>query len=678
MTDFNVILSGVSISGDVDVLSQPITIQKGNADRIGYATFALQNKGSDRTRANISGAPPVEIEFNGVTLFRGTVERVDNLVSVTRGQQTIFHCYGQGQELLGVLSPDARLQSLFKSGTNIVDILSGDQGTASRDGMELTSVVSGIDFQSGAQLSSFLSQFFGTETDPSGSFSGTLFSFKPHISGYTWDTWYKPDGSPDNNDNYHIPFGTLKVRREYAWDVLRRISRQAICIDSAGNRVAFESYIGVSGDIHVFTSGSDEFIPTDANGSGIVFQYYQENTSGANLNNIIEGINPLDTTSVKNYLVGWFPKWTKSPIDQDFFTDIIAFSGDGAGSFWSGNKEATTISGNAPATSGFGFISIMGESSGTPGTAQEVRMIYTHPGSGASIDIEQFNVVGGGGVKMAYKRQEFFTTAGTTRTRNVRIIDTSGNFMIQSGAGAGNDLGDGVFEWLGINDTIFNDDGTFNSGTGRDGGWAFSTSAPVLTRIKQIEFGINFAIGLGPQLRRIFIDNLFFSFNIKLSPVQIFNSGSQSLYKRRYAVLEYPFEVTPEQASGIMNHELNARMGSKQYAEITIKDNPDNPRVAVQLDINPGQVVVVDAPALNTGSGQTFFYWRLIDVTHEYSTQGGFRTKTKLIPWFSGTLVDPNTNLIDYTLPFKYSTTPGNPVKRTMELPINWPILQLN
>lgn len=672
-TTFNVIISGVSVSGNIDTNAMPIRIGMGNSDRIGYATFALQNKDLTYSDMNISGPPPVEISIGGITLFRGTIERADNVISVDAGLVTVAQCYDYGQELMGIVSPDARQISLLQTNGQI-SLTSGDQGIQAREGVDLASLVSGVNFSSGATVASFMRQFFGIETDPSGSFSGTAFSFKPHISGYTWDTWYKPDGSPDNNVNFWIPIGTLKVRREFAWDVLRRITRQAIAIDSAGNRVAFETYVGVSGDIHLFTSGSSEpFIA-----SGVVMQYYQNGTSGSDLNNIIAGTVPYDSTTLKNYLLGWFPVWARFPLDMDEFSDFFAYSG----ARWSGLNidGATVLSGDAASTT-IGLISVRGMV-GATGTS--IGMTYNHP---TSFNIERFSRLSGrlntagGKVDIVYQIKQEAPGLGIG-IRQIQIIDTSGNFIIKSGGQDEPFPGPATAlfmpsksGWHLLSDTIYRADGVFSSGTGRDGGWA-SVGGPDLTRVKQIVFGMDMigAPSLGSG-RTISVDNIRFEFAYQFSPIIGFNSGSQFLYGRRYALMEYPFMVTDDMASGIMTHELESQMGAKQYAEFTIKDNPKS-RTAVQLSIKPGQVVRIDAPALNTGSGQTFNFWRLIDVSHDFSTAEGFRSQIRVIPWFSGTITTPNSNLINYILP--YDKALKQPTRRMNQLPANWPFLQLN
>ena len=238
-------------------------------------------------------------------------------------------------------------------------------------------------------------------------------------------------------------------------------------------------------------------------------------------------------------------------------------------------------------------------------------------------------------------------------------------------------------EWRHISDVIYKPDGTFNSGSaggaGREGSWAKSTNFPDLTRVKQILFGVGWA---GPfadsNIKELYIDNVFFQFSYSFSPVVAQNSGSQGVYGRRYEVLEYPFMVTDVQASGILIHELNSRMGSKQVAEFIVKDNPKSAiNRSVQIGIYPGQVLQVDAPSLNTGSGQLFHYWKIIDVRHDYSTQNGFITSLRGVPWFSGTVVAPNSNLIDYSLPLKYIEN-QEPRRWTDRLPANWPFYSPN
>ena len=118
--------------------------------------------------------------------------------------------------------------------------------------------------------------------------------------------------------------------------------------------------------------------------------------------------------------------------------------------------------------------------------------------------------------------------------------------------------------------------------------------------------------------------------------------------------MEYPYQVTDLEASGIVAHELNSKLGAKPVAVVEFKDNPLLPTNDIQTRINPGQVLQVDAPSLNTGSGQSFNFWKAIAVDHLSSHDRGFTTTLKMIPWFSGTLTSPTTNLIDYVLPLRY------------------------
>ena len=321
----------MSVSGDINAGSIPIQIQSSNSDQIGYATFALANPDGTYTNMLRSGNPTVEIDVNGITKFRGYVERVDKTITADQGTMSTFHCYDKGEELLNMISPDARQPTpVYPAGI----LTSGDQGVSAPDGLDLILDVSGLNIQSGATISSFLAQYFGRSGDFGGSNSGTRLSFKPHISGYTYDTWYYPDASGgvlanDNNVNYWIPLDTLKTRREFAWDTLRKITRGNVAIDRNGNRTAFESYVGISGEIHVFTSGSREFLVSGINGQ-ISLSYYEVGTSGSDNNNIIKALIPEDTTTVKNRVMGWFPNWTRLPIDSDSFSDLVMYSG----SYW--------------------------------------------------------------------------------------------------------------------------------------------------------------------------------------------------------------------------------------------------------------------------------------------------------------------------------------------------------
>src|SRR5712691_9115587 len=312
---FNVMISGVSVSGDIDTDHTQFQMQLGNSDSVGSVVFSLQNSGGGYSRLNMSGNATIQVDAvpaPGVvrTMFRGTGETVEPEISADRGMVVRVEAYDYGQELLGLLSPDARIPSaLTATGTPSLLMQSGDQGMATSQGQDLVLFVSGANFGSGATVAAFMSQFFGTATDTTGSASGTLFTFKPYFSGQTlstaYRTYYVPDASGlvaanDKNLNYSMPLDTLKVKRQYAWDVLKKITRQAVAIDTNGQKVQFEAYVGASGDIHVFTSGSYEFMA-----SGVVFQYYVAGASGSALNNIITGTIPHNTAKLQNVLVGW-------------------------------------------------------------------------------------------------------------------------------------------------------------------------------------------------------------------------------------------------------------------------------------------------------------------------------------------------------------------------------------
>lgn len=647
----NIRLSGTSVSGDIDTTTVGIKIQLSNSDQIGYAAFALANPNGTYTNLLRSGNPTVEIDINNTTKFRGYCERVDKAISVEHGTISILHCYDKGEELLNIISPDAR-QPPPTYPTGI--LISGDQGINAVDGIDLVLDVSGLAPLSGATVASFMAQYFGTQTDPSGSFSGTRLSFKPHISGYTWDTWYKPDlsGSVDNNINYFIPLDTLKVRREFGWDTLRKLTRGNVAIDLVGNRVSFESYIGVSGDIHIFTSGSSEFLASGNTGQKKLI-YYASTASGSALNNVTQLVIPEDTTTVKNRIMGWFPTWTHLPIDGDSFTDLDAFSG----ARWSGQSATSgpvTLSGNVPANSLKGFISIMGTQRSGAGTNNTgFDLIFTPPGPVNIVKFIHPNTT----VNVEYDARyatSFNISGVVAMTDTIQIYDASGNSIWMSGEPVASDhprnhkILSG--QWIHIKHTIFSGI-TFASGNGNASGWgqsgAFNLSGITLIKLGCIIGDVLFTI----EDREMTVDNLYFSFNHNFSPVVAFNSGSQGLYRRRYDAFEYQYSVTDVQASGIMSHVLDSKMGSKAVGEAIVKDNKEL-GYSAQLDINPGQLIEVDAPALGTGSGQTFDYWKVIGVDHDYSVARGFITHMKFVPWFSGTLTAPYSNQIDYTLPF--------------------------
>ena len=647
----NIRISGVSVSGAIDAGVMPVRIQPSNSDQIGFAEFALQNAGGVYSNVKNSGSPTVEIDINGITKFRGYIERIDPSVSV-QGSFIVCQCYDKGQELLNMISPDARQPPPTPAGI----LTSGDQGVAAPDGIDLVGVVSGVHALSGATVASFMSQFYGVETDPSGSFSGIMLSFKPHISGYTYDTWYKPDGSPDNNVNYWILHNSAKVKRDYAWETLRKLTRGGWAIDSAGLRVPFEVYLGVSGDIHVFTSGSSEFLASGPNGQ-LSLIYYEAGKSGSENNNCVYITVPHDTTTVKNKIHGWFPKWSSLPVDKDSFTDLFAYSG----SRWSGvvnSPDTVALSGFWSAISGIGYISIMALGTtaalDTPPASNEVSLMGTI--RSGTLNISRY---AGFGSPVSLKYDMFINTDNlpleqvqryTKLRKFVALYDVNGSGIMKSGDSSPN----AIRQFSGfaqIEDIIYNADNTFFAGTGQDGGWAGSGD---LSQVKRIEIGFgSFVPGLGAMKQKnVAIDNLHFTFNYQFSPVVVFNSGSQGMYKRRYEALEYSMSVSDIQASGILSAELQSRMGSKQIGEAQVKNND------IQLGINNGQVIRVDAPTLNTGSGLRFDYWRIIAIDHNYSTANGFTTNIRFVPWYSGTLVDPDSNLIEYTLPFRSPPRP--------------------
>lgn len=688
---FNVIISGTSVSGAIDTKSEPVRVSIGNSDRTGYARFVLQNKDITYTNLTVSGNATCQVDVihpGGATqtIFRGTVEIVEPQISVAQGSIAVITAYDYAQELLGAISPDARVPSLLNT-DGTISLTSGDQGFGSLDGMDLSAYVSGRN-SAGARLNGFLSQYFGRVGDPSGTNSGSAFSFKSYISGATttrpWRTFYYPDASGgvlanDNNSGFVVPIGLMRVKREFAWDVLRKLTRNSIVIDSASNRVPLEMYVGVSGDIHVFTSGSYEFLLSGTNGQ-LAIQYYVAGTSGATLNNIVDAKIPSDTSHAKSFLIGWFPAWSHYPLDTDEFTDFFAYSGallSGTAYLAGPAPDGTTLSGNAPAA-GIGMVSIMATNVRATAAGLESTIVYTFP-SGQSVNLSRFNAVAniddtryagagttGLGVSLNYSMQ-FYQSGGdvTLTRRNVRITDSGGVSFIQSGLSSSLNFPMAAFvvgtsSWASFSHTIYNSNGTTNSGTGQDGGWAQTSGTIDLTSIRKIEVGAgtgNLLVTSG--LLAIWLDNLYFSFAYPFSPVFAFNSGAAFMYGRRYAVLEYPYEVNPEMASGVINTELNARMGSKQVASFVIKDNPLLP--PIQLRINPGQAFVVDAPSLGTGSGQTFYYWRAIEVKHEWSASKGFITSLSAIPWYSGTVTAPNSNFIDYRMPMEYTQPPPSP-----------------
>lgn len=626
-TNFNIRISGTSYDSVVDTGVQPITVSVGNSDKIGHATFALSNVTSGFYGLLNSGNPLVQIAFNSSIVFRGTAERIDQAADTIRGTYTVVNCFDYAQELLNALSPDGKPTS--------------EEGLALFDGMDLVAWTSGVNLNSGAQVGQLFRQYFGINTDTAG-LSG--FTFKKHSgtgSVAVWRSYFNPDGTRDNN--YYIRTDELKVTREYAWDTIRRITRGGTrVIDGAGNPVTLDLYIDTSGGINLLTSGHTNFIA-----SGVRFQLFGL-SSGAG-NNVIRASIPSDLTAVKNVVIGWFPIWTQYPLDGDYLTDIVAYSGVA----WSGINPpsagmTTTLSGNAAAGS-VGFISIMGMSSG--GASTMARMIYTHPGSGNSINISKFNVANGGGVKLVGNYRFGFSGDGQAVTgfRNIAIWDTSGDGILKSGSSSSNNIKQ-INEFVEISDTVYNTDGTFNSGTGGDGGWAATATFPDLTRVKQIQ--VEYDKGGLSNRREIWVDNFRFTFNYNFSPLTVTNNNSASLYGRRYETFEYPYLSTDGMASGIITNELNSKLGSRGFAEVTIKENR---YFSGAQFVRPGQVVIFDAPSLGTGSGFRLHFWKVVDTTMTYSHARGFTTDYKLVPWYSGTLTDPETNLINFTTPEQYA-----------------------
>src|SRR5712691_12239966 len=113
---FNVIISGVSVSGDLDTDHTQFQMQLGNSDAIGNVTFSLQNSGGGYSKYTMSGNATIQVDAvpaPGIaqTMFRGTVEILENEISADRGMVTRMEAYYYGQGLLGLLSPDARLPS---------------------------------------------------------------------------------------------------------------------------------------------------------------------------------------------------------------------------------------------------------------------------------------------------------------------------------------------------------------------------------------------------------------------------------------------------------------------------------------------------------------------------------------------------------------------------------------
>ena len=386
MTLFNPIVSGVSVSGDLDTQSTTLKIEMGNSDKIGHVNFVLQNSAVQYSKMLMSGNSTFEIDSVtnniGTVLMKGTVEKLVPEVDLksSRGSIVTVDGYDHAQELMEVISPDARPPYLVytptsgaQSGVTQFYVTSGDGGLQSTDGIDLVLYTSGVNVSVASNLVSvtvaqFMNQWFGTSGDHTGSSSGVLFSYKPYTptgssGSYPWTTYYTPDSSGgvaanDNNNNYYLYQDKLKAKREYAWDTLRKITRQQVAVDGNGNPAPYEMYVDTVGAIHIYTSGSYQLVASGAGGQ-VFLQYYPANTSGCQLNNIITATVPFDLTQVKNVIEGWFQDWTQYPYDGELWTSFTTLSGG----YWTydfGTAAAfksTTISGG-PSANSTGNVSI--------------------------------------------------------------------------------------------------------------------------------------------------------------------------------------------------------------------------------------------------------------------------------------------------------------------------------
>jgi hypothetical protein len=531
-----------------------------------------------------------------------------------------------------------------------------------------------------------MSQYFGKSGDTTGTNSGLAFSFKPYLSGMTtsgvfpgstYKTWYAQDGATDSNANYVITFDTLRAKHEYAWDVIRKLTRQSLVLDRSGFKVQFEVYIGVSGDINMITSGTSNFL------SNATLIYYQAGQSGSKLNNLIDAKVPWSTTALKDEIIGWFPVWTQYPFTDDW-ADLLAYSG----SYWTASGSASgysqpiagtvTLSGGLPAPGTPSLISIYGKNtSGAAGTNAGFTLLF-NMFSGYSVSLNKWNVSGGNGVALSFFAQPSTSSLTAADFGYTAILyDLSGNYIISSGLN-----GTAVkfplnlayrSGWTQVSMPIFTGSGTFLSGDGTVGTWAFGSSVPAtsgipdLAHINRIGIGSSINANAAPPTHSFAVDYLTFQFQFDYNPVIALNSGSISAYGRRYEVFEFPYQVTDSGAGAVVTTELQSKSQSRQLAIFTIKDNPlTNP---AQLNITPGQAFIVDAPSLNTGSGQTFYYWRATDVRHEWDTRTGFITYIKAYPWTSGGSAQSGQNLISYSLPLP---APKPNVVQSMPLTTYW------
>ena len=672
----NVIISGASYSGALDVSKTPLTINLGGSDGIGQATFALQNSNGQYSSMLFSGHALFQIDAmqgNTVvkTLFRGTLESASPVVDVdsNTGNQTLLVGYDLAQELLGLVSADARQPSPIDSTTHGISLVSGDQGMGVLTGMDLALYVSGaigagtVGYPVGgytlgkplaASVSAFMGQYFGKSGDTTGSNSGQSFSFKPYSSGIViWGTnpyykaWYAADydsSGNDTNSNYWITYHSLVAKQEVAFDVIKKITRQGYAIDRSGTKTPFELYVGVSGDLHMRTSGSSDFL------SNVSLVYYPPGVSGSQNNNIQEvRALPWDSTNIKNFIVGWFPTWTTFPFSDDY-SDIISYSGG----YWSGysaqGTATVTLSGAPPAPSATGFISIRGNAYNAGGGGPDIQLVFTL-WSGVTIDPLRWNVSGGGGVALSYSLQAALDGPNTAgQYRGIGIYDLNGNYIMKSGTG--NKLPVSLVSnsgWTSINDVIYTASGTFYSGTGNDGGWAASATFPDLNNVKQIAFSFTNEGSILTSIAALAIDSLAFQFVYNFNPLVAYNQASISGYGRRYEVFQFPYQYTDSGAQAVVTSELVGKMFSRQIGTFVIKDNP-NLGYSAQLGITPGQAFHLDAPTLAAGSGQFYDLWVATSVQHQLDFTRGFVTTIQAYPFFSGQTVLSGQNIITYSL----------------------------
>jgi hypothetical protein len=681
---FNPTISGVSVSGDLDTLSDTLTIEMGNSDTIGHATITLQNSQAQYSKLLTSGnaAMAIATVTNGISapLFAGTCEKVVPEVDLksNKGSIVTIDAYDHAQELMNVLSPDARPPYLVwtpnsgaQSGITMFSVTSGDGGLQSQDGMDLVLYTSGTGSTFSGLVSvtvaQFMSQWYGISGDHTGSASGNMFSFKPYVPGYTWTTYYTPDSSGnvaanDNNNNYYLYQDKLKAKREFAWDTLRKITRQQVAVDGNGNPAAFEAYVDTVGAIHLYASGSYQLVA-----SGVSLIYYPAGVSGSQNNNILNAQVPFDLTQVKNVVEGWFQDWTVYPYDSNLWTGFVAYSGG----LWSAKSgpngpspvtfTAVVLSGGPPSsTTGSMAIQATGYS-GTAAADCVFPLVYTLP-NGTFVNLNQWNVVlSGAGIganvnlNFSMFQSNSDPDSGTVQKVFVHLVDISGNY-ISTGNNAINTTTQSGWQTFSL--VVFVSGGPLNSGLWSYGAnFAASSGVPNLNYISQIVFVNRWDFQTVTNNNgTVAYDSIQFSFDYPFSPITAFNSGSQGMYGRRYQDIEWPYEVSAGAASGIMYAQLNATLGPQGIAQFLVKDNPNLP-FSAQQGIAVGQVFALDSPYFNAGSGQYFNYFRATAVTHNWDkTQNGFETTIKAVPWYSGTLAIAQTNAVTAQTPIMYSS----------------------